>query len=163
MYWLFIVLVSSVLSDACLTVNFEQGYSDDFSNEVAVCQAGMPAWVLGHYSERGLQSYHELSTAFITPHTQLSCVGSFFFQMTAGGIIEFNIFMNSTNIADLISMIVNQNEGNGEVTVGQGMLLSGSPGWTTVSITLGSSGTYMGYVSTHEKSMLNVKILQINK
>ncbi|CAG4935672.1 unnamed protein product [Colias eurytheme] len=156
MYRLFIVSLCFVLSDSsdskCVTVNFEQGFSDDFTNESSLC-GGQLMWNLGRYTDIGMTPPHELSTLFIAPNTILSCIGSFEFNITAGGIIEMNIFMDTASIQDIISIIVNEFAGNSEATVAQQTLGEQTPGfvrgWNSVVMTMGSSGTYSGYLYIH--------------
>ncbi|CAK1542068.1 unnamed protein product [Leptosia nina] len=152
MFSLFLIGIYFVLSEACTTYNFEDRYSDDFTNQRGLCD-GQPMWLLRNYTEIEVERPHELSEKFISPNPSISCVASFLFEVTANGTIEINVYMETSNLNDQISIMANEVRTNdddatvGHVLLGPRFTPDFTSGWHLLQLTLTGSGTYTGYVS----------------
>lgn len=156
---LVLFLCSSVFCEDCVTYTFGDDFEDLFSNEIGVCN-GMLMWNRGNYFDIPLDSPHELSTTYIYPANLLSCVSSFIFPMTAGGIVEVNLYMDPNSPADQVSIVVNEVvPGGTDAAVANTGISAMNPsfvsGWHSLNVTLTGSGTYNGYVSIIELYLKN--------
>lgn len=155
---LFIVLVlhgSVNTSDICLTFDFEGGLDGFFTNDAGIC-VGMDMWVERNYTSVPVESPHESSTRHIAPTSGLSCMNSFAFEMGPTGVIEVNVYMESSNFMDQVMILAHEIVvGGNDGTVGNTILTPSSPGfvngWHVLRIPTSSSGLFTGYVSTIEK------------
>ncbi|CAK1580860.1 unnamed protein product [Parnassius mnemosyne] len=148
---LFFLLCPVVFGKDCVTYSFEENFESLFAKEKGICNA-MEMWDIGNYSSIPIDSPHPLSTTFISPNTLLSCVSSFTFLMSAGGVFEVNLFMDPASQTDQISLVVNEVvSGGADASVGNTAITPMNPtfeiGWHALRITLSGSGTYEGYVS----------------
>ncbi|CAH2049214.1 unnamed protein product, partial [Iphiclides podalirius] len=145
------VLCTTVFSEDCVTYSFEDDFENLFSNEIGLCN-GMRWWNLGRYSEIPVESPDARSTKFIAPDFIMSCVSSFTFPVTAGGIVEVNLYMAPISQSDQVSIFVHEVVPGGiNASVGNtGISAMNSPfesGWHVLNVTLTGSGTFDGYVS----------------
>lgn len=152
-----ISLVSWVVSDSCVTYDFEGDFNDSFSN-FGICDS-MPLWYVGDYSSLGLSGPNSLSTKFIAPHTSMSCASSFIFTMNAGGTIEVNIYMEPTNDYDHLQVMVKQHQSNGAAIITGMAYLKMVNGWTTARIPIAGPDTYQGYITLIGMAFPNSKVL----
>lgn len=145
------LLTSFVVSDYCVTYNFEENFNGLFS-DYGFC-SGMPSWILGEYRNLGLTRPNDLSTKFIrpTPSMHMSCSTSFFFTMHSSGTLEFNIYMDSEFSNDQIQIIVFEMLPGSSVTIAAIAFVSSQTikGWDTVKIPLVGATTFEGYVSIY--------------
>ncbi|XP_022824547.1 uncharacterized protein LOC111355055 [Spodoptera litura] len=88
------LLTSYVVSDTCVTYNFEENF-DDIVGSYGIC-SGIPAWVLDEYSRVSLNSPDERSTKFITPTraSTASCWSSFVFTVDPGSKLQLKTYMD---------------------------------------------------------------------
>lgn len=149
---LLILFVGGVMSNSvCERYEFEDNFDDLFSNTKGVC-GGMAMWEQRDYDEIGLWTPFERSVSFISPMNTVSCVSSHTFPMTAGGILEVNIYMDAAANSDHITVLANQEVQSGQDAV-VGTISNTPqeqpffPGWHTLRITLIGIGSYNGYVS----------------
>ncbi|KAJ0175020.1 hypothetical protein K1T71_009161 [Dendrolimus kikuchii] len=149
---LLILFVGGVMASSfCERYEFEDSFENNFSNTKGVC-IGIAMWNHREYANIDLWSPFNRSTSYITPLTSLSCVSSYTFPMTTGGILEVNIYMDSVARSDQITILANQEViGGNDAVVGT---ISNTPqdaafvsGWHTLRITLIGGGTYGGYIS----------------
>lgn len=146
------ILVSRALTDSCVTYTFEEDYNSLFTSHTGVC-SGFSQWDIGRFEDTDLK-YDEQSTLFIFPQEELSCVKSFMFPLAPGGLIEVNIYMETTVDSDLVQVMLMEYVQDGfDVFVGQAI---NSPaqdtyvaGWHTLTVTVfGYNENMTGYVST---------------
>lgn len=150
--FLTLFLVQLTLSENCVKYTFEEGFDDLFSNERGICSvAGITSWECKDYKDTAINTQPESSTKFISPKTSPSCGSSLVFPMSAGGIVEVNIYMESEEydqIAVLVHRVVN---GTNDAVVGSAGASPLFPqfirGWQTLRLVLSGTGTYDGYVS----------------
>ncbi|XP_022824665.1 uncharacterized protein LOC111355145 [Spodoptera litura] len=138
-------LVSYVVSDSCVTYDFEGEFDNSFSS-YGVCES-MPMWYVGDYSTVGLTSPSGLSTKFVSPHSSMSCASSFLFTMNAGGIVEVNLYMEPTSANDHLQILVQQELSGGVAFITGMKFLNTVNGWITAQITLAGPEVYQGYIS----------------
>lgn len=148
-----IVIVSIVTSEevgvnvTCVSVNFENGL-ENFDDSTGQCSAIRSPWEVGHYADINIPPPHESSTTFIKPDGT-SCVSSFQFKISATGTLEVTFYM----LNGFLSITVNEIRDMGpEVQTNSEVFSSSTPGvvndsWNTKNITVGSFGTFWGYVS----------------
>lgn len=149
----FVLFITSVVCDECVRYTFEEGnFEDLFDNMAAPC-FGMPKWEEQDYSSISLDRPHDSSETFISPLASFSCVSSYPFTMSVGGIIEVNVYMNggSSSFLNVLASQINLDGDDG--TAGSAMYNPSSPdyfpGWHTLRFTVSttSSGNFDGYVS----------------
>ncbi|XP_035447393.2 uncharacterized protein LOC118274121 [Spodoptera frugiperda] len=132
-------LASYVVSDSCVTYNFEENF------DILLSCSNLHPWILGEYSNLNLNSPNERSTKFITPLPNPSCWSSFPFIMSQNGRIEIKIYMDSENGgANLNIIIFNDSDGS---AAGFGSANSGIKGWQTINVQLMISTNIKGYIS----------------
>ncbi|XP_022824834.1 uncharacterized protein LOC111355283 [Spodoptera litura] len=155
---LFSFFVSCVISDSCVTYNFEEGFNDLFGY-YGSCNS-FPLWRLSDYKSLPLNTPNEHSTKFITPETSwISCASSFNFTMNAGGSIEFNIYMEQTDSLDQVYLMAYHIGPDGiDFVIGMEVVRH-QTGWDTVKMPLGGPRTFTGYVSIFGYSARNSKVL----
>lgn len=148
--FLLTLLVSHAFSESCVTYSFENDFYENFSN-LGLC-IDYRFWTVGTYDSIDVTAPHERSTSFIRPLEQLSCVSSFMFPMTNGGILEVLIYMKADNQNEHITVLANQYVQNGDdTTLGTAGISPLAPnyedGWHKLVVNLNSQGTSMCYVS----------------
>lgn len=147
-----LIFVTHTVSEVCVRYTFEEDFDELFTNELGIQCVSRPFWIVGTYSNFDLTGPNERSTSFITPLTELSCVSSFIFSMTAGGIIEVKIYMEAADdSSDQIVAIANQLDISGDRVTGMDANSASDPsfvsGWHTLRMTLTGTQTFNGYVS----------------
>ncbi|CAH0687692.1 unnamed protein product [Spodoptera exigua] len=146
-----LLAISLTKCDNCVTNDFGLNFYDSFTNGNPVC-AGMATWSLGNYSVAGVESPHQETDLFITPDENLSCISSYDFEMTAGGILEIYVYMDSKSQRDQIVALANEVSSTGKTIVtGTEILTPLNPdyfnGWHVLRLHLISNGIFSGYVS----------------
>ncbi|XP_022824831.1 uncharacterized protein LOC111355282 [Spodoptera litura] len=156
---IFSLLVSSVISDSCVTFDFEDGFNDLFGHYRGSCTP-FRLWHVSDYHSLGLASPDKRSTKFITPETSsMSCASSFNFTMNAGGTIEFNIYMEQTDSLDQVHLMAYHIGPDGfDFVIGMEVVRH-QTGWDTVKVPLGGPRTFTGYVSLYGYSARSSKVL----
>lgn len=134
-------LTACVISDSCVTYNFEEEF-DIFSNH-GICRNNAP-WIVGNYEDLGLASPNEHSTKFITPslYGELSCASSSYFIMQADAELEFNVYVES-GIRNSILFMAFAEDHSVNGLAANSMTISG---WQTVKMPIYSSQSFRGYV-----------------
>lgn len=145
------LMVSYAFSEECVKYEIEDDFDISFTNDVSICE-GTTTWIVGYYEDTNITGHHEESTTFISPQETRSCTSSLTFSMTAGAIVEVNMYMEAMDDTDQITVLVNQVVSGGtDSVVGTGgnspLLTTFQPGWYAMRLTLGGAGTYDGYVS----------------
>lgn len=145
-------------NEDCLTEDFENNFEDNFTNSHGTC-VGFSMWHVQQYSSVNICSPHPGSARFIMPLYGSSCVASYKFHMTVGGMIQVKVYMVSTSPVDQLTVTVFK--GN-DVPIGRAFLNVMSPGyvdgWQNLNINIYRSDTFEGYVSKFlclYKEMLN--------
>lgn len=156
----FIIVIVHIVSSekvgenvTCVTVNFENGL-ENFDHYTGQCQTIRSSWEVGQYADINIPPPHESSTTFIRSDGT-SCVSSFQFQISATGTLEITFYMLTVDDFpnEYLSVIVNEIRDTGnDVQANFEIFSLSTPGvinhsWNTKNITVGSSGTYWGFVS----------------
>ncbi|XP_045775579.1 uncharacterized protein LOC123874350 isoform X1 [Maniola jurtina] len=159
---LLIFVCSYVICEDCVTVDFENGF-EDFTSNHGVC-LGLSPWDVIQYSSVDIDSPHVKSTRLITPQAGISCVSSFKFTVTAGGILEVNVYMISGSPFDHISARVFQSTvGTEDVLIGTAFHISNSyPDWETINMTIHGNGSFEGYVTFQSLALSTNTIIWID-
>ncbi|XP_034833587.2 uncharacterized protein [Maniola hyperantus] len=137
-------------TEDCVTVDFENNFEDNFTNNNIEC-TGFSTWEIKQYSSVNIDSPHPESTSFIVPQQGFSCVSSFMFPMTTGGMLEVNLYMKATSELDQLIVTVFQSivGGNGN-TIGSvshtNMSSEFVPGWQTLNMIIDGPATFDGFV-----------------
>lgn len=136
--------------DECITYNFENDVQELLTNNYDVCN-GNALWSIGSYASSPINSPNPSSHTFISPTASYSCVTSFPFPVTSGGIIEVNIYLALVASSDRLTILVHQ-ESNGR-TVGNyivaGSNTDSAGRWLTAHINVYGTGNFNAYVSTN--------------
>nr|XP_021181869.2 uncharacterized protein LOC110370405 [Helicoverpa armigera] len=138
-------------SEPCVSYNFETEFDVLFNSDRGLC-TGFTQWDLNKYSTLPIEQPSSESLKFITPQAEISCISSFPFEVTAGGIVEVNVYMESGSNSDQIAVLVSkiEDEAN-DVVIGSSVLtpLDGTytDGWQSLKIQLLGVGTFKAYVS----------------
>lgn len=145
------ILCRSVFGeDKCVTYNFEENFEKLFDMTKGPCGSFPNNWNLGSYSTLGMEPLDKRSTKFISPtvSSQMSCVGSFNFNINNGGFIEILVYTENAQNTDQITAMVNT---AGHQTLTTIFYNSQSPdyieGWVPLRIQLLPSSLMEGYVS----------------
>lgn len=149
--FILLLAISATKCDNCVTNDFGLNFYNSFTNDNPVC-AGMATWSLGNYSVAGINSPNAETDSFITPDENLSCISSYDFEMTAGGILEIYVYMDSKSQRDQIVALANEVSNTGKTIVtGSEILTPLNPayfnGWHVLRLRLSSNGVFSGYVS----------------
>ncbi|KAH9629761.1 hypothetical protein HF086_009888 [Spodoptera exigua] len=136
-----------VVSDTCVTYDFEENFDDIIGNHGICSDNMMSEWILDEYNNLGLNSPHERSTKFISPtRGVLSCWSSFLFTMSQRGTLQVKLYMTSDFNSDFLQILVFSAE---EYVSGMYSVTSSNvKGWYTANLPLeGNPAVYRGYVS----------------
>lgn len=149
--FLIALLNCCVTCDDCVTYNFENDYEDLFRNDFGVCIPMPMTWSLGTYSSISVENPNSDSNNFIRPASSMSCVTSFTFPMTFGGIIEVNFYIQPAVMSDTLTILVNIATSGNHPTINTYVMTPALPnflpGWHVARIQLTSAGSFTGYVS----------------
>lgn len=136
--------------DKCTTYNFEEDFDQSFDADKGPC-LGLPnKWNLGRYSTSGIEPPNKRSTKFMSPEIspQVSCVSSFNFNISNGGIIELLVFTKNAQATDQIVILVQTVR---HETISVNFYNPQTPdfiqGWMSIRIQLAPSSFVEGYVS----------------
>lgn len=149
--FLIVILSCCVICDDCVTYDFEEYFEDLFTNDYGVCIPVPMTWSTGSYSSISLETPDAKSKTFITPASSMSCVTSFTFPMSFGGIVEVFFYMESSISSDMLTVLVNIATVGNDPTINTFVITPAQanfvPGWHVAHMQLTSAGSYTGYVS----------------
>ncbi|CAH2218174.1 jg27469, partial [Pararge aegeria aegeria] len=117
-FLILLVICYDVNCEDCVTVDFENGLEGNFTNTFGVC-SGMQMWNLKQYSSLDMDSPHPKAASFISPQVSMSCMSSFQFTLSPGGMLEVNLYMLPTapSIDHLIILVFQYNPGGNDGTI----------------------------------------------
>ncbi|CAH2220788.1 jg1554, partial [Pararge aegeria aegeria] len=162
-YFLFFLIFDVVVCEDCVTVDFEDGFNDDFTNSYGMC-SGLSTWNVEQYSSVDIKRPHPSAATFITPQPGMSCISSFKFTMTSGGTLEVNVYTQSVSLFDQLTVRVFQSIVGGEdILIGAAVHLSNPvPVWKTMSMTINGNGSFEGYVTLQSFAISDRPIIWID-
>lgn len=143
----------AIESEDCIAYNFESDFEALFDNDRGLC-TGFTRWQLNKYTTLPIDHPSSESLKFISPQEYISCVSSFPFEASNGGVVEVNIYMEAAELTDQITVLVNKiaDEASDMVigSAGVSPLVSNyADGWHVLKIVLSGSDTFNGYVSSY--------------
>ncbi|CAB3260586.1 unnamed protein product [Arctia plantaginis] len=142
----FVLLLMVSYAFPCKRFTFEEGFDEQFSSELGFCSNIGLTWAIGTYESINMEGFHELSTQFIYPNEQISCVSSPSYDMLPGGTIEVNVFMGNHLANDLIQVMV-LDEHNADAGTATQWGADFAEGWDTIRITILGNSPFRGLVS----------------
>ncbi|XP_028161095.1 uncharacterized protein LOC114353333 isoform X2 [Ostrinia furnacalis] len=129
----------------CVTYQFGQDFNSLFSND-GVCRYSAN-WLLRNYTSLTIDSPHKNSVSCIIPGNGWSCTSSFTFPMSAGGILEVEVYLEPFSATDRVLVTVYQINSLGTDLVVGSAASDRQFGWSTLRIQLAGDGDYHGQVT----------------
>ncbi|XP_063830134.1 mucin-12-like [Ostrinia nubilalis] len=129
----------------CVTYQFGQDFNSLFSND-GVCRYSAN-WLLRNYTSLTIDSPHKNSVLCIIPGNGWSCTSSFTFPMSAGGILEVEVYLEPFSATDRVLVTVYQINSLGTDLVVGSAASDRQFGWSTLRIQLAGDGDYDGQVT----------------
>ncbi|XP_022824707.1 platelet glycoprotein Ib alpha chain-like [Spodoptera litura] len=150
-------LTSYVVSDSCVTYNFEENLNDIVGG-YGLC-SGIPAWVLDEYSNLNLDSPDERSTKFITPPRDgnTKCWSSSVFTISPGGTLEVKLYINSDTMATVDVIVAG--EDTTHLTGYRQLNSQDIKGWYLIDLPLYPSSTIKAYISIFSRASASAIVL----
>ncbi|KAJ8714681.1 hypothetical protein PYW07_002906 [Mythimna separata] len=138
-------------SEECVAYNFESDFEELFDSDRGLC-TGFSRWKLDQYTSLPIDHTSSESLQFISPQEFISCISSFPFEASNGGVVEVNVYIQSAVPNDQITVLVNKivDEASDVVIGSAGVSPLSSnyaEGWQVLRIVLSASGTFNGYIS----------------